>query len=268
MNTLLLTKKKTPIKKTITGYIFSASLITSLAATPVMAYEQSQHDYFNAQQKQQAKNKENIAFGTGALIGAVVAGPFGAVFTGLVGSLWAKHSNTVDQREQLSAALAQEKNHHQVALEKYQKTLQQAEQAYQGELLALQQSQQRKLTLQAENLLMSLQFTTGSSDLPPHYHQQITALAQSLSQSKNISIDLSGYTDLQGGEQRNEQLSLARVQSVKQALIAEGISAERIHLYAFGEKQPVLASAEQPVNFYDRRVDIKLRPHTQQIVKN
>ena len=268
MNISLLTKKQIPIKKTITVYVFTASLITSLAVTPAMAYGESQHEYFTEQQKQQAKDKENLAFGTGALIGAVVAGPFGAFFTGLVGSLWAKHSNTVDQREQLSVALKQQGNRHQLALEKYQKTLQQAEQAYQGELLALQQNQQRTPTLQAENLLMSLQFTTGSSDLPPHYQEQITALAQSLSQSKNILIDLSGYTDMQGGDQRNQQLSLARVQSVKQALIAQGVSAERIKLYAFGEKQPVVANAEQPINFYDRRVEIKLRPHTQQIVKN
>ena len=115
---------------------------------------------------------------------------------------------------------------------------------------------------------MSLQFPTGSSVLPDHYRGQIVALAKSLQLSKNVTVDLSGHTDLQGGEENNQQLSLARAKAVKQALIAQGVNAERIQLFAFGEQQPLVANTKQPINFYDRRVDIKLTPDNQQIVKN
>lgn len=267
MQSILSTKKYTLIHKAITGVIASG-LIASLATTPVMAYEQSPVLGQSVQQQQQAEQKEQLAFGSGALIGAVVAGPFGAFFTGLAAALWAKHDNTVDQRDQLSAALRAQKQHHQQLIKRQQLTLKQKERSHRSELLALQQNQQHNASLLAENLLMSLQFATGSSELPPHYQSQISALAQSLSQYPNISIDLSGYTDLQGSENRNQQLSLARVESVKQALVAQGIKPERIQLYAFGEQQPIAANAQQPVNFYDRRVDINLRVYDQQVVKN
>jgi len=282
MNTLLdeisVTKVQTNKQKRTKTKVKNNSLITcavisALIASPVMANSEkhtqiNDTSYISEQQKKQAQNNEGIGFGTGALIGAVVAGPFGAFFAGVAGSLIAKHVNVIDQRDSLTSALTEQKNNHQLALEKYQSKLQQAEQEYQSELLALQQSQQNTTQLQAENLLMSLQFSTGSSDLQPHYQHQINSLATLLKQSNELSIDLSGYTDLQGDEQLNHALSIARVNTVKHALIQQGIAAERIHLYAFGENQPVVANAEKQVSFYDRRVVIKLRNEQQQMAKN
>ena len=119
---------------------------------------------------------------------------------------------------------------------------------------------------------MSLQFSTGSSELKSHYLPQIQSLAKLLSQSPNIKVDLSGYTDLQGSDELNHALSIARVNSVKNALIEQGVEAERINLYAFGEQAPVVANNEREVSFYDRRVVIKLQPKdsesNQQTVSN
>ena len=112
--------------------------------------------------------------------------------------------------------------------------------------------------LQAENLLMSLQFSTGSSEIQPHYKEQVTALISMLEQSPELSVDLSGYTDLQGDESLNQALSMARVNSVKHALIDGGVESDRIQLFAFGEQEPVVASNDKEISFYDRRVVIKL----------
>lgn len=265
---LATTQKKLNTKSLIVCAIISTLVTTSTMAKSVQEEQLSVNTYMSEQQKQQAQTNEEVGFGTGALIGAVVAGPFGAFFAGVAGSLIAKHVNVTDERDSLSAALTSQKNEHQVALEKYQNKLQQAEQEYQTELLALQQSQHNTTQLQAENLLMSLQFPTGSSDLQPHYQHQINSLAALLNQSNELTIDLSGYTDLQGDEQLNHALSIARVNTVKHALINLGVAAERIHLYAFGENQPVVANAEKEVSFYDRRVVIKLRNEKQQMAKN
>jgi len=244
-------------------------VMASLAAAPMMASaNNSVQNSMKQKQAEQAKTNEEIGFGTGALIGAIVAGPFGAFFAGIAGNLIAKHANVIDERDVLTAELSQEKSSHQLALQNYQEKMQKAEQEYQNELLALQQSQQNTSQLQAENLLMSLQFPTGSSDLQPHYQHQISALAKLLVQSPELTIDLSGYTDLQGDEKRNHALSIARVNTVKQALIDQGIVAERIRLYAFGENAPVVANAEKQVSFYDRRVVIKLRADKPQIASN
>jgi len=260
--------KNLSISKHMKKSTLTCLIIGSLVATPIMA-ENSLHLPLDKQvQIEDAKKNEGIGFGAGVILGAVVAGPLGAVISGFLGGVFVKHSNVIDERDDLTLALSEEKNNHQYALENYQEKLQKAEQEYQSELLALQQSQHDASQLQAENLLMSLQFTTGSSELKDHYQGQIRALAQMLSQSPDLSVDLSGYTDLQGDESLNHKLSIARVNSVKDALISYGVKNERIKLFAYGEQSPIVANVNKEASFYDRRVVIKLRSEQAQVAKN
>jgi len=260
-------KLNNSIKKTL----LTCSIIAATSISPTMAYEQVASVKLTSKQEQ--KEKENIGFGTGMVIGAIVAGPLGAIVSSAIGVITAKHLNTANERDELVAVLEGEQNKYQLALDKYQDKLRQAEQSYQAELLALQQGQDLTSQLQAENLLMSLQFSTGSSEIKPHYQAQITSLVKILEQSPNLKVDLSGYTDLQGSDELNHALSIARVNSVKKALISQGVQPERINLFAFGEQAPVVANQEKQTSFYDRRVVIKLQPKAdnhsnQQTVKN
>jgi len=256
------------ISKNMKKSTLACLVIGSLVTNPAMA-ENALHLPIDKQaQLEESKKNEGIGFGAGILLGAVVAGPLGAVVSGFLGGIFVKHSNVIDERDSLTVALSAEKNDHQLALENYQEKLQRAEQEYQSELLALQQSQHDASQLQAENLLMSLQFTTGSSELKEHYQGQIQALAKMLSQSPDLSVDLSGYTDLQGDESLNHKLSIARVNSVKEALINYGVKNERIKLYAYGEQSPIVANDNKEASFYDRRVVIKLRSEQAQVAKN
>ena len=125
-------------------------------------------------------------------------------------------------------------------------------------MFALASEQNNTGQLQADNLLMSLQFSTGSSDIAPHYQEQVSALANILKSSPSTKIDLSGYTDLIGEESLNHALSKARVESVKKLLIAQGVAKEQIATFAYGEAAPVVANSKQEVSFYDRRVVMKL----------
>ncbi|GLX76743.1 hypothetical protein tinsulaeT_00830 [Thalassotalea insulae] len=242
----------------------TCALLLTLVTTPVMADEASAKvtPVLDRQTlAEQQKRNENIGFGTGMVVGAIAAGPIGAIVSSVIGVLTANHINVVDEKEQLAVQLDNQQNEYQAALSRYQRQLQLAEQSYQDELLSLQQKQQLASQLQAENLLMSLQFSTGSSEIKQHYLPQISSLAKLLQQSPNVNVDLSGYTDLQGSDELNHALSIARVNSVKKALIEQGIEPERISLYAFGEQAPVVANNERQVSFYDRRVVIKLQPN-------
>ncbi len=238
--------------------VISLVVIASLVLTPLLVNAEEQQQ----QENMSAQTKEEIGFGTGVVIGGLLGGPVGAFFTGIAGNYIAKYVNSANNIEQLELALLEEKTLNQQKISQYQHKLQRSEQAYQTELLALSQTQQNTSQLQAENLLMSLQFSTGSSELQAHYQGQIVALAQMLEQSPKLTIDLSGYTDLQGDEARNHTLSIARANAVKNALIDNGVESERIRLYAFGEKAPVIANAQQEASFYDRRVVIKLYDDT------
>ncbi|MDX2367919.1 MAG: sortase-associated OmpA-like protein PdsO [Colwellia sp.] len=247
----------------ITGkkLIITTALIGVLVASSVNAAENS---LTPAKIHQQETHNENIGFGSGAVIGAIVAGPVGAIVAGLGGVFIAKYINVNDENDELTSALVKEQKK-QLSIEQiqsqYQAKLQRLEISYQQQLVALetQQNQQNKTgQSQADNLLMSLQFSTGSSDIAPHYQEQVAALAQILNGSPNMKIDLSGYTDLTGEHSLNQTLSQARVESVRTLLMAQGVNEQQIATFAFGEESPVVANSEREVSFHDRRVVLKL----------
>ena len=251
-------------------------LIASLMAAPTLsqsayAFENVIHAE-NETQQLTDKDKESIGLGAGVIIGAIFGGPLGAILVGATGALIAKTEIDTDNILELKASLSKQENEYSVAVQQFRRKLERSEQSHQLALAAIEQNFDNKYQhasqLQAENLLMSLQFPTGSSDLQPHYNGQIAALSEMLKQSPKLFIDLSGYTDKQGKKDLNQALSIARVNTVKNALIDQGVEAERIQLFAFGEQAPVVANSKQEVSFYDRRVVIKLHSNTEQVASN
>ncbi len=258
MTTKQISTTKTNSKKMMAHTLISATLISALSISPAFANSQSS-ELQPKNSIEEAQRNEEIGFGAGMVVGAIFGGPVGAFITGLAGNFIAKNMNAEDEIEHLSTAYQNEKQSNEMALVSYQEKIAKAEQAYQEELIALERSYQTTSLLQAQNLLMSLQFSTGSSEIKAHYQEQLTALVSIVQQSPELKIDLSGYTDKQGSDELNQALSLARINAVKNALIDQGVAAERINLFAYGEQQPVVASNDKEVSFYDRRVVIKLK---------
>lgn len=254
-----LTVNNTQQSKGVTKTLINVALISVLTVSPVFANTVEATTQQKAEQERSAEIKEEIGFGTGMIIGAILGGPVGAFITGIAGNMIAKNINATDEIDHLSVAYEAEKESNATSLARYQEKIEQAEQRYETELFALEKNYQAASLLQAQNLLMSLQFSTGSSEIKPHYQEQIASLASIVQQSPNLTLDLSGYTDKQGSDELNQALSLARINAVKNALIDQGVSAERINLFAFGEQQSVVASTDKEVSFYDRRVVIKLK---------
>jgi len=248
-------------KLLITSVVMAALATSSVNATESTSTLPTKH--------QQQMQNENMGFGTGAVIGAIAAGPVGAFVAGLGGVFIAKFINVNDENDELTSALVKEQKKqlsNEQAQSQYQAKLQRLETSYQQQLLVLENQQNQTGQLQAENLLMSLQFSTGSSDIAPHYQEQVAALAQLLNGSPQMKIDLSGYTDLTGDQSLNQTLSQARVESVKILLMAQGVDEQQIATFAFGENSPVVANSEREVSFYDRRVVLKL--HTPSLVED
>jgi len=248
------------MKKTLIATVMISALVT----TPFTSYANEAEN----NDELAPERVEEIGFGTGALIGAIFGGPAGAFITGMAGTFLAKNLNAHDEIDDLKLTNQQQSANHQEQLAKLQNQLQLSEQEYQQELLALEQKQISASKLQAENLLMSLQFRTGSSDIPQHYQGQLSALASLLKQSDDVNIDLSGYTDLLGSKDINLKLSKERAESVKNALVKLGVTSDRIQTFGFGDSAPIVANAQQKSSFYDRRVMIKLRQQPSQVAKN
>ena len=276
--TMKLTNMKTHSLKTFNSKLNPAKLflIASLIAAPTLSHSAYAFETPDSVKKEilqfSDSDKEGIGFGTGVIIGAILGGPVGAFIVGVTGTLVAKTQNDRVNLDELQASMDRQENDYSIALQQFRHKLTRSEQNHQLELSTLEQDfdtkYQHASQLQAENLLMSLQFPSGSSDLQPHYQAQIIALSEMLKQSPKLLIDLSGYTDKQGKKNVNQALSIARVNTVKNALIDKGVKAERIQLFAFGEQAPVVANSKKEVSFYDRRVVIKLHSNTEQVANN
>jgi outer membrane protein OmpA-like peptidoglycan-associated protein len=105
-------------------------------------------------------------------------------------------------------------------------------------------------------VLDAVKFSTGSHDVSTEAEQQLSHIAQILEQNPDVKIELGGFTDAPGSAQINRQISQARADSVRQALIDKGIDGARIQAKGYGEANPLNATqAEDEAN---RRVAIRI----------
>ncbi|WP_371378043.1 sortase-associated OmpA-like protein PdsO [Thalassotalea aquiviva] len=218
---------------------------------------------FDMQQEPLA-NERAWGLSLGVVIGGILGGPPGAFISAIAGDFIGQSIVNNDEITTLKNNInatefelkSLKKQHHQ--------HLKSMESAYQQEISNLVSKYEQGISAQAHNIMMSMQFRTGSSDLEPHYKEQVVALAKLLEDGDDLVIDLSGYTDKQGSEDNNYQLSLARVNTVKALLLEHGIKQERIVASAFGETAPLEANSHSEVNYFDRRVVMKVTPmHSQ-----
>ena len=78
--------------------------------------------------------------------------------------------------------------------------------------------------------------------------------------ASNYSVKLEGNCDEWGSDEYNFALGLKRAQSVKKAIMAEGVDASRITMVSYGESNPVCSDKTQECWSKNRRVDFKLLP--------
>jgi outer membrane protein OmpA-like peptidoglycan-associated protein len=70
-------------------------------------------------------------------------------------------------------------------------------------------------------------------------------------------VQLSGYTDDQGTEEYNLNLSRSRAKSVGDYLLLKGITRERIQTLGFGKQKPIQESTDEASRAINRRVEAK-----------
>lgn len=78
--------------------------------------------------------------------------------------------------------------------------------------------------------------------------------------AKTLSIKIEGNADEWGTDEYNYALALKRAKSVKDALVASGVSADRIMLVSFGESNPACKESNKACWDQNRRVEFKLLP--------
>ncbi|TKX30822.1 peptidoglycan-associated lipoprotein Pal [Campylobacter estrildidarum] len=73
-----------------------------------------------------------------------------------------------------------------------------------------------------------------------------------------VNITVEGNCDEWGTDEYNQALGLKRAKAVKEALIAQGVNADRISVKSYGETNPVCTEKTKSCDAQNRRAEFKL----------
>ena len=79
---------------------------------------------------------------------------------------------------------------------------------------------------------------------------------RTLTGNARIITQLEGHTDERGSREYNIALGERRANSVRQAMIATGVSPQQIRVVSFGEERPAAAGQSEQSYALNRRVEI------------
>jgi len=99
-------------------------------------------------------------------------------------------------------------------------------------------------------------FDTGKSELKAGSQHSLQQIASFLRQNPDRKVSIEGFTDSVGNEEFNRELSERRAQAVREALMAQGVSANMIEAHGYGESYPVASNDSAHSRQLNRRVEI------------
>jgi outer membrane protein OmpA-like peptidoglycan-associated protein len=226
------------IKKT-----FLLGLLACVVATPALAEGTSK--------------EEASGLGAGIVIGAFAGGPIGAMIGGALGAkIGIEFNERNEQVDSLSASL-DHSNGQVSSLQANISKLNAELQSIDNKLQAAREKEKPEvLALLQAGIEMDLLFRTDEYVLADSTGGKLSQLAASVSADPEIQIRLDGFADERGDETYNQELSLRRVEYVRDLLIGSGIPASRITVNAHGESPAVDGTADSYA--LERRVSLVL----------
>ena len=99
-------------------------------------------------------------------------------------------------------------------------------------------------------------FAPGKADVGPGAQRSIDKLAEFLRAYPKRNVLIEGHTDNLGNEDFNIKLSQQRADSVRDLLIARGVSPQRIRTKGYGPKFPVVDNESAAGRQQNRRVEV------------
>ena len=81
-------------------------------------------------------------------------------------------------------------------------------------------------------------FDTGKAQLKPGARASIDQIAAFLNENPERRVQVEGFTDSQGTNDFNLELSQSRADAVAMAIIQRGIDAQRVRALGYGEGYP------------------------------
>jgi outer membrane protein OmpA-like peptidoglycan-associated protein len=101
-----------------------------------------------------------------------------------------------------------------------------------------------------------IEFATGSAAIHSSSAGLLDALAKAVRECPG-TIRIEGHTDSSGEPVANKELSIARAQAVRTALVAQGIAADQMQAEGFGEEAPIADNATEAGRAQNRRIEFR-----------
>ncbi|GAC1453196.1 MAG: hypothetical protein PVS2B3_15680 [Steroidobacteraceae bacterium] len=196
---------------------------------------------------------QKVGFATGATVGAVTAGPLGAM-AGAVAGAWL--GDRYHRHSQAEAALAADLADSQTR--RTQLTARVAE--LDGSLAqARAHGAQLDATLQqADQLGLDVSFRTDDDAVTKQTMPPLLKLGALAASVPGARVRIAGFADPRGPVAYNEQLSRARAHSVAEVLTAAGVPADRILIEAHGKAHSTAEDGDLDAYALERRVTVRV----------
>ena len=105
-------------------------------------------------------------------------------------------------------------------------------------------------------VLQNIQFEFNSSALTAESQTGIKMLTEFLQRNPELKVELAGHTDNVGNAQYNQKLSAERAESVRKALINNGIDANRLTAKGYGSTKPLAPNDSDEHRALNRRTEM------------
>jgi peptidoglycan-associated lipoprotein len=118
---------------------------------------------------------------------------------------------------------------------------------------ALTPQQQALAAIQQKNVIY---FDFDSSEIRSEFVPLVAAHAQYLVKYPTARVRLEGHTDERGSREYNIGLGERRAQTVRRALLAQGVADSQITTVSYGEERPAVEGSDEAAFAQNRRVEL------------
>jgi peptidoglycan-associated lipoprotein len=103
-------------------------------------------------------------------------------------------------------------------------------------------------------------FDFDKSEIKPDYADIVTTAARTLTGNPNLKLKLEGNTDNRGTREYNIGLGERRAQSVRRALMLQGVAESQLSTTSFGAERPAAEGDDESAWSQNRRVELVYGP--------
>jgi len=122
-----------------------------------------------------------------------------------------------------------------------------------GTATQLTPQQQALAAIQQKNIVY---FDFDSSEIRSEFVPVVASHAQYLVKYPTARVRLEGHTDERGSREYNIGLGERRAQTVRRALLAQGVTESQITTVSYGEERPAVEGSDEAAYAQNRRVEL------------